>query len=348
MTHSLILSTQLRSLILPRDCRRKRVSSWDTTGANEDFWKLAVGETKTLAELKGAGYINHIWMTYTSNSPAALRRRVLRMFWDGEDNPSVEVPFGDFFGVGHGLHSPYESAVLSETASPACNCWWPMPFARGARIEVVNEDVEGILYFYIDYEEYDQHLPEALYFHAQYRQEYPCDGWAPGESNMGLPEINNVTNLDGTGNYVILQAEGHGHYVGCNLSIHNEVGGWWGEGDDMIFIDDDTWPPSLHGTGSEDYFCHAYGMQDQCGPYSGTSLFNKDHKDWEGKWTVYRWHIPDPITFQQCIKVTIEHGHANCRCDDYSSVAYWYQTEPHKPFPPLSSLQERLPRDVTL
>lgn len=335
MSNSSILSTQLRSLILPRNCRRKRASSWDTTGANEDFWKLAVGETRVIADLHSPGCINHIWMTYRSDAPAALRRRVIRMFWDGEQNPSVEVPFGDFFGVGHGLYSPYESAALSETAGPSFNCWWPMPFATGARIEVVNEDVEGILYFYIDYEEYDQPLLDALHFHAQYWQEYPCDG---------IPS--NEINLDSAGNYVILEAKGRGNYVGCNLSIHNRIGGWWGEGDDMIFVDDDTWPPSLHGTGSEDYFSHAYGMQDQCGLYNGTSLFNKDHKAWEGKWTVYRWHIADPINFEQRIKITIEHGHANCRCDDYSSVAYWYQTEPHKPLLRLPSVQERLPRDV--
>ena len=335
MSNESILSTQLRSLILPRNCRRKRVSSWDTAGANDDRWHLKAGETRVLADLNGAGCINHIWMTYHSESPAPYRRRVLRMFWEGEENPSVEVPFGDFFGVGHGLSAPYESAVLSETASPAFNCWWPMPFASSARVEVVNEDVDGILYFYIDYEEYDQPVPDALYFHAQYRQEYPCDG-IPG----------NDINLDGAGNYVILEAEGCGHYVGCNLSIHNEVGGWWGEGDDMIFVDGDTWPPSLHGTGSEDYFSHAWGMQDQRGLYNGTSLFNKDHQDWERKWTVYRWHVLDPVPFEEQIRVTIEHGHANNRSDDYSSLAYWYQTEPHQPFPPLPSATERLPRDA--
>ena len=346
MPNSSILATQLRSLILPRNCCRRRVSSWATTGANADRWSLQAGERRVLADISGPGCINHIWMTYSSNSPAAYRRRVLRMFWDGEDDPSVEVPYGDFFGVGHGLSAPYESAVLSETASPAFNCWWPMPFAAGARLEVLNEDVDGILYFYIDYEEYDQPLPEALHFHAQYRQEYPCDGSAPGESDMGLPSINEATNLDGAGNYVILEAEGRGNYVGCNLSVHNTVGGWWGEGDDMIFIDNDTWPPSLHGTGSEDYFSHAWGMQDQRDMYNGTSLFSKDHEDWEGKWTVYRWHIADPVNFEQRIKVTIEHGHANCRCDDVASVAYWYQTEPHKPFPLLPSVRERLPGDV--
>ncbi len=335
MNLSPIISTPLRSLILPRNCHRKRVSSWDTTGANDDRWHLSAGESRVLADITGPGCINHIWMTYPGDSPAAFRRRVIRMFWDGEEKPSVEVPLGDFFGVGHGLYSPYESAALSETAGPAFNCWWPMPFATGARIEIANEDTDGILYFYIDYEEYDHPIPEAFYFHAQYRQQYPCDG-IPG----------NDINLDGAGNYVILEAEGQGNYVGCNLSIDNYAGGWWGEGDDMIFIDDDTWPPSLHGTGSEDYFSHAWGMQDQRGLYNGTSLYPHDHEDWNGKWTVYRWHIPDPVTFEQRIKVTIEHGHANDRSDDYSSVAYWYQTEPHQPFPRLPSVTERLPRDI--
>jgi len=114
----------------------------------------------------------------------------------------------------------------------------------------------------------------------------------------------------------------------------------------MIFIDNDTWPPSLHGTGTEDYFSHAYGMQDVRGLYNGTSLFARGHKDWEGKWTVYRFHIVDPVVFHQRIKVTIEHGHANHRSDDYSSTAYWYQTEPHKSFPKLLPVEQRLPNDL--
>ncbi len=347
------LTNPLRGLIMPRDSRSRRVSSWNTDGANADYWPLEPGETKTIAQIEGAGCINHIWMTSGSDEPAWPRRLLIRMYWEGQENPSVEVPFGDFFGVGHGKLAQFESMPLNMTHHPsggmrsAFNCWWPMPFADSARIEIVNEsDVGRPLYFYVDYEEYDEPIDDALYFHATWRRENPCEGWAEPGAPVHTAELNAVQNIGGEDNYLILEAEGRGHYVGCNLSIHNWDGGWWGEGDDMIFIDDDDWPPSIHGTGSEDYFNHAYGMQDVAGLYHGVSLFDGDPETWIGKWTCYRYHIPDPVVFHERIRVTIEHGHANHRSDDYSSTAYWYQTLPHRPLAPMLPVEKRLPRGV--
>lgn len=347
------LTNPMRGLILPRDSRSKRVSSYDTSGGNADRWMFEPGESKTIADISGPGLINHIWMTSGSDEPAWPRRVLLRFFWDDMDIPSVEVPLGDFFGVGHGELAEFECMAMNMTHHPsggsrsAFNCWWPMPFAERARIEVVNES-EGSrpLYFYVDYEELDKPIADALYFHSSWRRENPCDGWAEPGTTVNSETTDSVMNLSDEGNYLLLEAEGRGHYVGCNLSIHNWDGGWWGEGDDMIFIDGEDWPPSLHGTGSEDYFSHAYGMQDVRGLYHGTSLFNREHTDWDGKWTVYRHHLPDPIVFQESVRVSIEHGHGNHRSDDYSSTAYWYQTLPHKPFEPMLPVEERLPNDM--
>jgi hypothetical protein len=357
----------LRSLMYPRACRTRRVSTWNTDGNNTDFWTLGDDETRTLAEIPGAGIITHIWMTTHAKAGAQAwpRGALLRMSWDGQDRPSVEVPLGDFFGVGHGMVRRWQSLPLNMTANydprggepgtTAFNSWWPMPFSDGAKIELVNEGGIGHIYFYIDYEEHDA-LPEGadLRFHAHWRRECPCDGWRdPYTPNHG-PVVDSTPNLDGRGNYVVLETEGRGHFVGCNLSIDNQRGSWWGEGDDMVWVDDDfdedgstKWPPTLHGTGTEDYFNHAYGMQDiPDGLYHGVSLFEPQDplKDpWKGRFTCYRFHIADPIVFQRRIKFTIEHGHANARSDDWSSTAYWYQTLPTPPLPPVPPYRERLP-----
>jgi len=344
------LTNPLRGLIFARNSRSRRVSSWDQTGGNADNWRFEPGQTRTIADISGPGCINHIWMTSSSDEPAWPRKVLLRMYWDGQDAPSVEAPMGDFFGVGHGMLAEWESIPLNMTHHPsggmrsAFNCWFPMPFSTEARIEVVNEGEQSRpLYFYVDYEEQDEPIADHLYFHACWRRENPCDGWGASNAMAAERKLNETPNLSADGNYLILDAEGRGHYVGCNLSIDNWDGGWWGEGDDMIFIDGEDWPPSIHGTGSEDYFSHAYGMQDIRGLYHGTSLFNEGHINWEGKWTVYRFHVPDPIVFQKSIRVTIEHGHANHRSDDYSSTAYWYQTLPHKEFDQILPVEKRLP-----
>jgi hypothetical protein len=256
----------------------------------------------------------------------------------------------------------------------AFNCFFPMPYSDRALIEVTNEgDAVVMLYFYVDYEVHDSIDPDLGRFHAQWRRENPTEGIS--DDGMTNEEwLLGGTNLDGKGNYVILDADGKGHYVGCNLNIHSlgrpakekwpeELGwppnkdsvaknrdlflgtfDWLGEGDDMIFIDGEEWPPSFHGTGLEDYFnCSWCPAVPYSAPYHGITI-EPSGPNWTGKMSFYRFHIEDPIHFQESIRVTIEHGHANRRSDDYSSTAYWYQIEPHKPFSPLLPVEERLPR----
>jgi len=156
-------------------------------------------------------------------------------------------------------------------------------------------------------------------------------------------------NLDGKHNHLIVDAKGRGHYVGCLLNVHSRTTvpyPWFGEGDDMIFVDGEKWPPSLHGTGTEDYFCEAWCFPsgEYAGPYHGVSL-GKDTENYLGMWSLYRWHVEDPVSFKKSIRVTIEHGHANDRDDEFCSVGYWYQTEPHKPFPTLPAVDARLPME---
>lgn len=302
--------------------RSKRISSYDRTGGNADRLTIEPGETAVLAEIEGPAAIHHIWVTIAAE-PFYGRKTVLRMYWDGETSPSVEAPIGDFFSVGHGLNRNFSSIPINCSSNGrARNCYWYMPFRKDARVTVTNEGTRtvGAFYYYIDYRELPELAPDTPYFHAQYRQETPC---LPGK------------------NYLILEADGRGHYVGCNLSILQRAMGWWGEGDDMIYVDGED-HPSLYGTGSEDYFCDAWGMREDESPFYGCPLQEPDFQT-GAKATVYRFHIPDPIPFQKSIRVTIEHGHANDRSDYFSSVAYWYQSEPHKPFPPLPSVEERLP-----
>lgn len=294
------------------------------------------------------------------SSPDAYyaRKVVLRIWWDGEyaNLPSVETPVGDFFGIGHGIVKNFWSLPL--TMSPrdgkGFNCYFPMPFSEQARIEVTNEtDDELKLYFYIDCEAYSSLEGELGRFHAQWRREEPTEGW--GDRGRSLQhdvpyreEIWSKSNLTDEGNYVILEAEGKGHYVGCHLDIDcfaREKNDWYGEGDDMIIIDGEPWPPRLHGTGTEDYFNTAYCPDEEfCTPYHGITVYSGTEEwPWKGKNSLYRFHIEDPIYFEKSIRVSIEHGHANNLSNDYSSTAYWYQTEPHKHFSALLPVEMRLP-----
>lgn len=348
--------SSLSGLPFLRDARRGRASSYDTSGGNWDFWMLQPGETRTIAQIAGAGAVRHIWMTLASREDAYPRRSVLRMFWDGAVTPCVEVPLGDFFGVGHGIIKEYWSLPL--TMSPrdgrGFNCYFPMPFNRDARIEVTNEGERRlVLYFYVDYETYGQPLENIALFHAQYRQE-STRGWGDDARRFDkdaeyMREVFQTPNTTGADNFTILEATGRGHYVGCNLNIdcHTRLkNDWYGEGDDMIFIDGDS-TPTLHGTGTEDYFNTAWSpLTEFCTPYHGQSLASTGGEGWlyKGKQSVYRYHIEDPIHFRESIRVTIEHGHANNLSNDYSSTAYWYQTEPHAPPHPLPEVQRRLPR----
>jgi len=300
----------------------KRISSYDRTGGNNDRLSIEPGKTAVLAEIKGPAAIHHIWITISAE-PFYGRKIILRMYWDEEESPSVEVPIGDFFGVGHGLNRNFSSLPINCSSNGrARNCYWYMPFQKSARITATNEGTltVGAFYYYIDYRELTELPSDTPCFHAQYRQEIPCQPLK---------------------NYLFLDATGHGHYVGCNLSILQRAMGWWGEGDDMIYVDGEK-TPSLYGTGSEDYFSDAWGMREDENPFYGCPLQEPDFKT-GSKATVYRFHVPDPIPFKKSIRVTIEHGHANDRSDYFSSVAYWYQSEPHKPFPALPPMKARLP-----
>src|SRR5919112_1734389 len=242
--------SSLRDLPRLRSSRRRRKSSWDRSGGNDDRLTIEPGASATLADIQGAGCVNHVWITCANENPETrepdfLRRLLLKMYWDGEEEPSVLVPVGDFFGVGHARTTNFVSAPIqmSPEGGKSFNCFFHMPFAAGARIEAVSElEHEKIhFYYYVDYEEFDE-LEEGLgRFHAQWRRENPCDGVEQGdESNLEFLLFKGE-NTSGEGNYTILEAEGKGHYVGCVLNVHNvretDEWNWYGEGDDMIFID---------------------------------------------------------------------------------------------------------------
>jgi len=312
----------LQGLGQKQDYRSRRVSSWDRSGGNRDSIAIEPGKTAVLAEIEGPAAIHHIWTTIAAE-PFYGRKIVLRIYWDNEKSPSVEAPIGDFFGVGHGLNRNFASLPITcSSEGRARNCYWHMPFRRSCRITVRNEGARAVdaFYYYVDYRELPQLAEDTPYFHAQYRQEFPPDRKR---------------------DYTLLEAEGAGHYVGCNLSVLQRAMGWWGEGDDRIRVDGEQ-RPSLHGTGSEDYFSDAWGMRESQSPFYGCPIQEEDFQA-GSKATVYRFHIPDPVPFTRSIEVTIEHGHANDRSDLLSSVAYWYQDEPHRAFRALPPVSERLP-----
>ncbi len=325
-----------------------RASSADASGKNADYVPIAPGETKTIFDEPGPGCIRHLWVTLKSrptklfNIPDQhLRWIVIRMFWDGEQHPSVEAPIGDFFGLGHAEYYSYESAVMSAAVRRGLNCYLPMPFYKRARIEVQNQsDQLGLkeggvevqkFYYNIDYERYTEPLPPDYgLLHAQWRRQNPTP------AVKGTDEKGRFSD-----NYVILDAKGKGRYVGCNLSVHSlNPNEWWGEGDEMMAID--SAEPNVLGTGTEDYFCCAWGFPEAfSSPYYGVPYL--DSEEQTEKTTAYRWHIEDPVMFAQSIIVSIEHGAGNHRADDFSSTAYWYQTEPHVPFATLPAVKDRLP-----
>ncbi|TCU13450.1 glycoside hydrolase family 172 protein [Rhizobium sullae] len=372
----------LRGLAKLRNSKTRRFSSYDRTGGNDDRLHIEPGETVTIAEHEGAGTVTHIWATLACESESFLRKIVLRAYWDGESDPSIEAPIGDFFGMGHARTANYASLPMQ--ASPedgkAFNCYFPMPFGSHMKFTITNEAEDDLLfYYYVDLELHDAQEEGLGRFHAQYRQARP-----EGESEDGLTNeqfLFGGETTDGRKNYTILEAEGQGHYVGVLFSVYSRrrsgVWDWYGEGDDMIFIDgepglsvpdtvrkpdprigpkaalieprgestpgaNDAWPATLHGTGTEDYFNTAWcPTQEYSGPYHG--IIAAGGPNWTEPVTLYRWHIEDPAIFQKSIRVTIEHGHANRRSDDISSVAFWYQAEPHKPFEKLACVADRLP-----
>jgi len=290
---------------------------------------IAPKQVFKLADIQGPGAIQHIWLTPHGH----LRFLILRIYWDGEGQPSVEVPIGDFFACGWEQYTHFSSLAVCVNPRRGFNCYWEMPFRRSCRMTLENLDEQTMTVFYqVDYVLTD--VPEdAGYFHAQFRRSNP------------LPYKTDHVILDGV--------KGWGQYVGTYLAwgVHNT--GWWGEGEIKFFLDGDTKFPTINGTGTEDYFCGSYGFeagadnpphyQEFATPYSGLPQvirpdgFNESQQ----RFGLYRWHIMDPIRFEKDIRVTIQAlgwrpGHRYLPLqDDISSVAFWYQTEPHAPFPKL-------------
>jgi hypothetical protein len=333
-------------LTQPQDYVLKRVSSFDHSGGNADYRQIPPGQTLTVLDVDGPGTLTHIWFTLSSREATHLKKLVLRMYWDREATPSVETPLGDFFGLGLGDYYTWESELLSVAHERALNSFFPMPFQKHARITVSNEGQQMVdaFYFNLDYRAHAHPLPqETLYFHAQFRQAQPNHGWTTEWKNNGDPRVNDVKNLDGKYNYVWMEAVGQGHYVGVTMSVLQNQDDWWGEGDDMFFIDGDA-HPSITGTGSEDYFLGAYGFGEHSFSYRLFGAPVKGEERAGSRSSVYRFHLDSPITFTKSLRATIEHGHGNHRSDNFYSVAYWYQTEPHAQFPTLPAVEQRLPR----
>lgn len=307
------------------------------TGANAaremgQGWKISPSihikpkEVFTLGEIHDSGAIQHIWMTPNHN----WRFSILRIYWDGEVRPSVEVPLGDFFANGLGKYAAITSLAVCVNPSSGLNSYWEMPFRKSARITLENlDDKEMTLYYQIDYTLTD--VPADMgYFHAQFRRSNP------------LPYKTDHVILDGI--------KGWGQYVGTYIAWGSHSDGWWGEGEIKFFIDGDGKFPTICGTGTEDYFNGSYGFfkpgtteyQEFTTPYSGLAqvIRPNGYLQSQPRFGLYRWHIQDPIRFQRDLKVTIQAlgGRSGERFlplqDDIASVAFWYQTEPHAPFPP--------------
>ncbi len=313
-------------------------SSYDRSGGNADRWQIGPGGTQEIFNSAGPGVITHIWFTIAARSPNHLKEIVLRIYWDENAKPSVETPVGDFFGLTLGQYFLYDSAFLNCSAVKALNCYFSMPFRRAARMTVTNEAREPVSAFYsnIDYQMVPSLPADALYFHAQYRQRAP---------NRAIHTANEL-NLSGQDNYVFVETRGRGHLMGVTLGVIQNSEGWMGEGDDMIFIDEES-KPVINGTGLEDYFNGAWDFGGRDGAVPFAHLYNGaplivDPEHTGGRYCLYRWHADNPITFTRYLKHTIEHGHANDRADNYYSVAYWYQATPYTEFPALPDVAERI------
>ena len=295
------------------------------------FLKPRAGETCTLMDVKGPGVIQHIWITTESQFVNHGRGCVLRFYWDDEPTPSIEVPMTDFFAVGHDIFAPVNSSMVVCNPMSALNCYWPMPFRKSARVTFTNENARelGLLAFQITYAETP--VPaHAGYLHAQFRK-----------------AVTDAKNPDYT---IVDGLKGQGRYVGTVLSWTQLHEGWFGEGEIKFFMDGDKQFPTICGTGTEDYFCGTYGFpQVYTSPYAGCALARKNG-DGPPKWTLYRWHVADPICYAQDLRVTIQalgwgaDGRFRALQDDIASVAYWYQADPHAPFPALPALADRWPR----
>jgi len=323
-------------------------SSYDTTGGNSDRWPIHPGGIQELFNAQGPGVISHIWFTIAADSMHHLKEIVLRMYWDGNAKPSVELPIGDFFGLNLGEYVIYESEYLGCSPGRSLNCYFAMPYRKAARMTATNEGKQEVRSFYsnIDYMSVPSLPTDVLYFHAQYRQMSPCppstNDWATNA------DANKLKNPDGKNNYVYAEARGRGQLMGVTLGVLQNQEFWMGEGDDMIFIDDET-KPLIIGTGSEDYFLGSWNFGGRLGAQAfahrqyGAQYIALPERT-GGRYLCYRFHGDNPVTFTRYMQHTMEHGHANHRADNFYSACYWYQTEPYTDFPALPPVEQRIPR----
>ena len=318
---------------------KDKINKANATNAARDLgqgWKvnpyirIQSGETVTLAEISGSGAIQHIWMTPTGN----WRFSIIRIYWDDETEPSVECPVGDFFCMGWGEYSPLSSLAVCVNPGSAFNCYWPMPFHKKCRITMENRnDAEAMtLYYQIDYT-LTEVPADAGYFHAQFRRSNP-----------------NSTSV-----YTIADGiKGKGQFVGVYMAWGVNNNGWWGEGEIKFYLDGDKEFPTICGTGTEDYFCGSYNFDrngkytEFCTPYSGLVQVIRPDGTYKSqqRFGLYRWHIADPIRFEKDLKITIQDlgwhqgGRYLPQQSDISSVCFWYQANPHAPYPKLPSWRE--------
>ncbi|HLN75360.1 MAG TPA: glycoside hydrolase family 172 protein [Prolixibacteraceae bacterium] len=329
---------------IQKNVKSRRVSSYDKTGGNGDcLGGIKDGEKRTIMEVKGAGIINHIWITIAPEAAKLSRNDIiLKMYWDGNDYPSVEAPIGPFFG--NGWNETYDFVSTPLTVSPGWGksyvCYFAMPFSKGAKIEIENQTGEVIQSFYynIDYTEMPA-LPENTgRFHAWYNHQL-TEALPDGENEWGLLGETGK-NPKGENNYVFADIKGKGQFVGVNYYVNCPTPMWYGEGDEMFFIDGETLP-SLNGTGTEDFFNTSWCPKELFShPYFGYPRVNNE-TGWLGHTHIYRYFIADPIYFDQSGKFTIEHGHNNNLTLDLASVAYWYQDKAERLPQPLTKEQRK-------
>lgn len=290
-----------------------------------------IGSTATLLDIDGPGMVRHMWMTSHARKPEHYRNLILRMYWEGNEVPSVEVPYGDFFGIAHGAAVPLETELVCMQEGRGMNCYIPMPFAKHARITLTNETDKDIdwLFYQIDFTLGDDVTDRDGRFHASFHRENPC------------PLGHDFTILETAG--------GAGIYLGCNFGVRPLSEGWWGEGEVKMYLDGDRQYPTICGTGTEDYIGSAWGLGEHQTRFQGAP-FNRD-----GFCSMYRFHVPDPVYFQSGIKVNAQqmggdlkpkleaiygdslvfqpknHPRRNpldgfyLRSDDWCATAYWYQ-----------------------
>ncbi len=305
-----------------KDCARDLGVGWKISPSI----RIKSKELRCIADINGSGAIQHIWMTPTG----MWRNTIMRVYWDGSEHPSIECPVGDFFAMAkEDSYAQISSLAVCVNPRSGLNCYWEMPFRKSCRITMENiGDEDMVLYYQIDYTITD--VPaDCAYLHAQFRRTNP------------LPYKTDYTILDGV--------KGKGHYVGTYMTWGVNNNGWWGEGEIKFFMDGDTDYPTICGTGTEDYFCGSYDF-DVDGkyipfttPYAGLSHVSTSDELYkvQKRFSMYRWHITDPIRFEEELKVTIQAlgwrsgGRYLPLQDDISSVAFWYQTLPFVPFPAL-------------